>query len=548
MSRAVELTLAALLLLILAAASLPAFSPLAPGSLWPWEKQLDGLVVVDSPEVYTRERLVNDRFMQTTWLLEQLDRYEPAAEFQELSQTIRQRSLRAGLGLSDGGTDATAEAVGGGQSPEGGTTPGASAIDRFRNEQSYRTEVRQAVLETMLDDRHDLQGNTLYMLKFDASIIPPRRIRHRNFAVISVDLERWSASGDGRGLGDDGGGYRTGEDMAPVSDAVAPARAIDPDAELHDVYLNWIEHIRDMVTDEYLNRIRIFLGQKSDEAELVEMWDGMGLNWTPSERDDHLRAAGKGAGAAATDDALETLQQFFHDYQRASGFRSTYRQTLRACSPPPDPGTPAFQDWQRRRNQPASAPLVQAYFTNVTGSSATSRPTLSQRMFEQIRRRILVSAAIAAAGGAAKERRDSELLLAESLGEVARTRRGTATKRLRRRLRRGRWRRAAVLVRRAGLGSGARQTGAVQGGIGLVRALELRAKDRPGRLFRRVDKALRDRHRGLGAGALPIVPVPRRVLPADTRSAAAGSRRVRPRLRRRCAAVPGAGQRDLPAG
>ncbi len=242
MIRVFELILATALVALLAASLLPGIAPLSPGFVWPWEGKLDGLIVIDSPEVYTRERLVNDRFMQTTWLLEQLERYEPGADYQERSDISQQRSLVGGVGLSgpEPGMDEAADADAAESPAKAAAEPGASAIDRFRDEQSYRTEVRQAVLETMLDDRHDLQGNTLYMLKFDASIIPPRRSTQRNFAVVSVDLER-----SGQAPAADGDAEQPGHSTGNVDADEAAGGPIDPVAELRDVYDNWIEHIRD---------------------------------------------------------------------------------------------------------------------------------------------------------------------------------------------------------------------------------------------------------------------------------------------------------------
>ena len=37
---------------------------------------------------------------------------------------------------------------------------------------AYREEVRSEIMETRLDDRHDILGNTLFRLKFDATILP----------------------------------------------------------------------------------------------------------------------------------------------------------------------------------------------------------------------------------------------------------------------------------------------------------------------------------------------------------------------------------------
>ena len=35
-----------------------------------------------------------------------------------------------------------------------------------------RDAIRQLILENLLDDRHDLTGNSVYGLKFDISVIP----------------------------------------------------------------------------------------------------------------------------------------------------------------------------------------------------------------------------------------------------------------------------------------------------------------------------------------------------------------------------------------
>jgi hypothetical protein len=168
-----------------------------------------GLIIVDSPEVFTRERIVNDRYKQVEWLNSQLDRKDLQPGFQGLAET------KSVTGI---GTDVTVDILrsaqmakllasqgqGAGTQPQGSpvqtndplqstltdladknkqslfAAPGsiattqatASLIDNFRDLLAYREEVRTEIIETELDDRHDLDGQTLYRFKFDATVIP----------------------------------------------------------------------------------------------------------------------------------------------------------------------------------------------------------------------------------------------------------------------------------------------------------------------------------------------------------------------------------------
>ena len=45
-------------------------------------------------------------------------------------------------------------------------------VEQFRDVLAYREEIRNEILENQLDDRHDIAGNTLYRLKFDATVVP----------------------------------------------------------------------------------------------------------------------------------------------------------------------------------------------------------------------------------------------------------------------------------------------------------------------------------------------------------------------------------------
>jgi hypothetical protein len=134
----------------------------------------DGKIVVNSPTVYTRQRLVNDRLDQAHWLRSQLDLTDNGPgdkllKFQSIDQ-IRRVSSNTQLNF--------------------GTSPGAAPADKaaaddlavettslalFRAKNIYREEVRSEITQTELDDRHDIRGNTIFRLTFDASVIAGTR-------------------------------------------------------------------------------------------------------------------------------------------------------------------------------------------------------------------------------------------------------------------------------------------------------------------------------------------------------------------------------------
>jgi hypothetical protein len=136
-------------------------------------RSAQGAIYVDSPEVYTRERLVNDRYEQDEWLREQLKETTnvPAAlagSFASKDQRSRDMRVAAGQEASGGLDAGTLD----GAQPEPSTV---SDIDRFLDLTSYRDVIRAELIENQLDDRHDLDGNTVYRLKFDCSIVPVAR-------------------------------------------------------------------------------------------------------------------------------------------------------------------------------------------------------------------------------------------------------------------------------------------------------------------------------------------------------------------------------------
>lgn len=134
-----------------------------------------GLIYVESPEVYTRQRLVNDRYLQDAWLNDRLAEIDDddAGWIDSAYVSELLAFAQIGVGAGDGATRRD-------------ETSGAPALPpdlvehldqvpfqtRFRLQSQARDNIRQLILENALDDRHDLSGNTIFGLKFDTSVLP----------------------------------------------------------------------------------------------------------------------------------------------------------------------------------------------------------------------------------------------------------------------------------------------------------------------------------------------------------------------------------------
>lgn len=147
-----------------------------------------GLIVVNTPTIYTRQRLVNDRLKQARWLEERLD--ESDKDFRQFAQKHV--------------TSENSNITVGGEREETTKEPESSIIiaDKltrlnnvnietttsvlFRSINSYTEELRNEITQTQLDDRHDIQGNTIYKLTFDASILSGSR--KDKSALIGITL------------------------------------------------------------------------------------------------------------------------------------------------------------------------------------------------------------------------------------------------------------------------------------------------------------------------------------------------------------------------
>jgi len=219
-----------------------------------------GKIIVDSPEVFTRERLVRQRLREKNWLEKKLDKdeyqfgfqgyrdvrifsgmvaglrgkYDPLGgkltaerleletadtkrqgELAEIQHRLNKLKLEQQIANLEAGVETNLdlpEPTGQGDSITGsdsdfyeieapyksenlpslpdptqiGTTKAElTGIEKLRDEKAYRDAVNAMLRETVLDDTHDLNGNTIYTFKFDITVLPGRKYK----SLGSVHLE-----------------------------------------------------------------------------------------------------------------------------------------------------------------------------------------------------------------------------------------------------------------------------------------------------------------------------------------------------------------------
>ncbi|QJF51828.1 hypothetical protein [Roseobacter ponti] len=136
-----------------------------------------GFLYLEAPQVYTRERLVNDRFTQANWLRGQLERTGREGFIDSFSKpsAASDEIRRLAVTLRAAGLAAPKAAESEGEARAGTPAPEDVLLDRlelFEKVNTYRSALRGELMDVQLDDGHDLDGNTLYRLNFNAVVAP----------------------------------------------------------------------------------------------------------------------------------------------------------------------------------------------------------------------------------------------------------------------------------------------------------------------------------------------------------------------------------------
>lgn len=137
-----------------------------------------GLIFVESPEVYTRQRLVNDRYTQDAWLRGKLREIDEEDSLFVEAVTSEQAGVKAQVDatVTPAAPVETAPVAPPTVAPTGLPEIGPVPFQaKFELQSAARDKIRQLILENALDDRHDLSGNTVFGLKFDTAVMPGSR-------------------------------------------------------------------------------------------------------------------------------------------------------------------------------------------------------------------------------------------------------------------------------------------------------------------------------------------------------------------------------------
>ena len=234
-------------------------SPATYGSIW-----------VDSPEIYTRERLVNDRFLQDAWLTRQLDWIERNEASGIMSTSDVQRSLKIQANTAAPRQQAAAKEGGakepptkngaakdGAEAPESKSSfqPWQSPRDRLVDLVDSRDQIRNLLIENQLDDRHDLSGNALYRLKFDTTVVPGRKTRAQ--AEVHVFL---------RGP------------VAPAEKDLPGSGAWPEDSPWRTVYVKWLDSLSTRLNQTHKELKQVYLSNEFSHNDYAKFIDFLGTN------------------------------------------------------------------------------------------------------------------------------------------------------------------------------------------------------------------------------------------------------------------------------
>ncbi|MBE0621401.1 MAG: hypothetical protein IH605_12465 [Burkholderiales bacterium] len=150
-----------------------------------------GLILLETPQLFTRGRLVNDRFVEGTWLEGQLEKTNDLIKDDRFAGPdyiiFARKNLEIALGTrgAESPSSETKDEVRNRLAALGLRTP---PLDQFEDAVRYRTAIRNVLMSTALDDRHDIDGNTVYRLNFNVTVVPPRG--SNQLAVVVANLSQ----------------------------------------------------------------------------------------------------------------------------------------------------------------------------------------------------------------------------------------------------------------------------------------------------------------------------------------------------------------------
>lgn len=165
----------------------------------------EGLIIVDAPQLFTRERLVNERLRESEWIDDQIKLVSKKLEEDKFGKpdvaTLTELMLGLQADPAPGAIGKQTEQI---VTPSEGAETSAktiSAIDllkeasgfvpspqiAFEEARDLREHLSQLRYETILDDAHDLGENTLHRLNFHLTVAPARTTTD-SLAAVSIRM------------------------------------------------------------------------------------------------------------------------------------------------------------------------------------------------------------------------------------------------------------------------------------------------------------------------------------------------------------------------
>lgn len=170
-------------------------------SLWNWvfdqlydhgifyNPEKEGLIAVSSPQLFTRERLINQRLEESAWIDRRIaavdkmiedERFSKPSDIRRVNEEIRIASKAMEKGTNDEHGESWKGTMGDLQK---------DPLSEFKSANSYRQHLVQEKFQSILDDAHDTYSNTLQRLNFNLAISPAQN-HSTSVAAVSITLEQ----------------------------------------------------------------------------------------------------------------------------------------------------------------------------------------------------------------------------------------------------------------------------------------------------------------------------------------------------------------------
>ncbi|MFK7763929.1 MAG: hypothetical protein AB8B62_11740 [Roseobacter sp.] len=155
-----------------------------------FDQSREGLIVVDTPQLFTRERLINERLQESAWIETQLEEVDQLLENDKFAQVDTVSVTRRLMSIVGKDGQDNLEAADFAKLSELAENLGLSKptpLQQFRDAKNYRERLSLQRYDSILDDAHDIGSNTLHRMNFRLTLSPARE-RSDSVAAVSITV------------------------------------------------------------------------------------------------------------------------------------------------------------------------------------------------------------------------------------------------------------------------------------------------------------------------------------------------------------------------